>query len=244
MDVNLLKKKLNSEKTEERLAGLREAIAESEALAVYVIKDYIKQEESETVLSAMIIACAKIGGDSEVDFIGSFLGDKKFKIQKYAFQSLLLIDSPKIRPYIIKTMTEKDVRLKQMAVKAIRDLGKKRSLETIEEMLISEIEWQRISALEVLEMLNNILYENELIDILTRAISSSKKDFCVESVNKLKKIYDTGSQYARESVNKLIDTSSSEELKKIIRNHAYSCEEYNEAIKTEYNYSSLLDDDY
>ncbi len=216
MDVNLLKKKLNSEKTEERLAGLREAIAESEALAVYVIKDYIKKEESETVLSAMIIACAKIGGDSEVDFIGSFLGDKKFKIQKYAFQSLLLIDSPKIRPYIIKTMTEKDVRLKQMAVKAIRDLGKKRSLETIEEMLISEIEWQRISALEVLEMLNNILYENELIDILTRAISSSKKDFCVESVNKLKKIYDTGSQYARESVNKLIDTSSSEELKKII----------------------------
>ncbi|HPG58702.1 MAG TPA: hypothetical protein PKW98_12865, partial [Candidatus Wallbacteria bacterium] len=89
MDVNLLKKKLNSEKTEERLAGLREAIAESEALAVYVIKDYIKQEESETVLSAMIIACAKIGGDSEVDFIGSFLGDNKFKIQKYAFQSLL-----------------------------------------------------------------------------------------------------------------------------------------------------------
>ena len=43
MDVNLLKLKLNSEKTEERLSGLREAIAESEALAVYVKKDYIKK---------------------------------------------------------------------------------------------------------------------------------------------------------------------------------------------------------
>ena len=34
-----------------------------------------------------------------------------------------------------------------------------------------------------------------------------------------------------------------EELKKIIRKHAYSCEEYNEAIKTEYNYSSLLEEE-
>jgi hypothetical protein len=216
MDVNLLKRKLNSEKTDERLSGLREAIAESEALAVYVIKDYIKTEKSETVLSAMIIACAKIGGEAEIDFIGSFLSHHNFKVQKYAFQSLLLIDSPAAGPYIIKTMTEKDPRLKQMAVKAIRESGKKKSLGTIESMLISEVEWQRVAALEVLEMLNNILYENELIDILVRAISSSKKDFCSESVQKLKKIYDTGSEYAVESVKKLIDSPASPELKKII----------------------------
>ena len=216
MDVNLLKLKLNSEKTEERLSGLREAIAESEALAVYVIKDYIKNEKNETILSAMLIACSKIGGSGEIDFIGSFLGHENFRIQKYAFQSLLLIDSPAVRPYIIRTMTEKDSRLKQMAVRAIRDLGKKKCLETIESMLISEIEWQRTSALEVLEMLNNILYENELVDILTRAIASSKKDFCAESVQKLKKIYDTGSEYAVDSVKKLLDSPGSEDLKKII----------------------------
>lgn len=216
MDVNLLKLKLNSEKTEERLSGLREAIAESEALAVYVIKDYIKNEKNETILSAMLIACSKIGGAGEIDFIGSFLGHENFKIQKYAFQSLLLIDSPAVRPYIIRTMTEKDSRLKQMAVRAIRDLGKKKCLETIESMLISEIEWQRTSALEVLEMLNNILYENELVDILARAIASSKKDFCAESVQKLKKIYDTGSEYAVDSVKKLLVSSGCEDLKKII----------------------------
>ncbi len=216
MDVNLLKRKLNSERTDERLSGLREAIAESEALAVYVIKDYIKIEKSETVLSAMIIACAKIGGEAETDFIGSFLAHQNFKIRKYAFQSLLLIDSPAARPYIIKTMTEKDARIKQMAIKAIRESGKKKSLETIESMLISEVEWQRVAALEVLEMLNNILYENELIDILIRAISSSKKDFCAESVQKLRKIYETGSEYAVESVKKLVDSSASQEVKKII----------------------------
>ncbi len=203
MDVNLLKQKLGSEKIDERLSGLREAIAESEALAVYVIKDYIKVEKSDTVLAAMLIACAKIGGSAEIDFIGSFLEHSDFKVQKYAFQSLLLIDSDEAGPYIIKTLTVKEPRLKQMAVKAVRNSGKPKCLAAIELMLISDVEWQRISALEVLEMLNNILYENELIDILVKAVCASKKECRHESLEKLKKIYETGSEYAAICIKKL-----------------------------------------
>ncbi len=215
MNVNSLKQKLESKIVEERLSGLRDAIAESEALAVYVIKDYVVKESDETILAAMIIACAKIGGETEIDFIGSYLNHSSVKIKKYAFQSLALINSIKVYPYIFKLLTDADVRFRQLAVKEIRHLGKKESLGIIENMIASEIDWHRKSALGVLEMLNNILYENELVDILARAITNSKAGNCRDCVTKLKNLTDAGSEYAAASI-EAIKKSASDDIKAVI----------------------------
>ena len=215
MNVNSLKQKLESRIVEERLSGLRDAIAESEALAVYVIKDYVNKESDETILAAMIIACAKIGGENEIDFIGSYLNHSSVKIKKYAFQSLALINSVKVYPYIFKLLTDADVRFRQLAVKEIRHLGKKESLDIIESMIASETDWHRKSALEVLEMLNNILYENELVDILVRAVTNSKVGNCRDCIVKLKNLTDAGSEYAAASI-ETIKRTAADDVKALI----------------------------
>ncbi|MEZ7892614.1 MAG: hypothetical protein QMC67_12775 [Candidatus Wallbacteria bacterium] len=215
MNVNELKLKLESVDRLERLSGIKYAISESQMLAVYVIKDYISREKDETIMISMIIACAKIGGESEIDFIGSFLNNDSYQIKKYAFQALALIESDKIFPYIFKLLTEEDVRFKQLAISEIRKLGKKKSLEIIQSLLVSEIEWHRKVGFSVLEMLNNIIFENELVDILSAAVLSNNSKASHESLLKLKKYAESGSGYAVECLRRIKDRKN-EELNTII----------------------------
>ena len=203
MNVNILKQKLNSISLEERIWGIKDAIAESEVLAVYVIKEYLPKEKDETVISAMLIACAKIGGEEEIDFIASHIDHESFKVRRYAVQSLAAINSIKIYPHIFKIVIEGEPKLKQIALKIIKGMGKQKSFEILESMIASEAEWQRKIALAVLDMLNNAIYENEIVDIIVKSLSHSKPENMNEGVSKLKKIAEGGSEYAAAALSKL-----------------------------------------
>lgn len=203
MNVNVLKQKLNSISLEERIWGIKDAIAESEVLAVYVIKEYLPKEKDETVISAMLIACAKIGGEDEIEYIASHLNHESFKVRRYALQSIWMVDSPAKYPHVFRIVIDGEPRLKQIAVKIIKGVGKQKCFEILENMIVSETEWHRKIALSVLDMLNNAIYENEIVDVLVKSIGHSKPENRAEGVGKLKKIAGNGSEYAATALEKL-----------------------------------------
>lgn len=129
----------------------------------------------EVILISLFVASVQRGDESEIETIVSFLGHKNPRIRKIALCALALSECYLAYCHIFKCLSGDDPALRDIALKLVKGIGKKRCLQVIEKTLTYPVEWHRRAAVVILDHfdffgLHRFLSEKELLRVVRNTI--------------------------------------------------------------------------
>lgn len=162
---------------EEKLAVIQHAINKNMTVLTDAFILQLSGEESQEVVSALLIAVGKLGDESRIKYIVPYLSSENSRVRANAIEALEYIGSTKIYPYVILRIEDEDNRVRSNAAKALKKLDSTTALRILKAMLASTNAAMQASAAYVMRF----IIDEANIDLL-EPLLKSKHDPVRENV--------------------------------------------------------------